>query len=35
MAVISKVVQESKLPFYSLEYNKEAICDVCQHGKSY
>jgi hypothetical protein len=35
MVVISKVVKENNPPCSSLEYNKEAICDACQQGKSH
>jgi hypothetical protein len=29
MVIVSRVVQENKLPCSSLDYNKESVCDAC------
>jgi hypothetical protein len=34
MVIVSRVVQENKLPCLSLVNNKELVCDACQQGKS-
>jgi hypothetical protein len=35
IVIVSKIVQENKLPCSSLEFNKESVCDACQQGKSH